>query len=663
MNKKILLMALVLCLIAGSNLLAANLLLNPGFEDTNGIMGQFNKSGTVIVNWVQWGSTNGWYHNDIGKVRGLRAVKLWMSDTATYQDFVPSVGSVYDVNVYAYSSSTDPPVNGGLKGLNGILMVQWLDSTKTVEKGTQIIGYFYGRADPNHGSDPLDTWKLISGMCTPSAGTAYGRVWLKLVDTNTAATLGSLNWDDVSVIQNLYTASNPNPTNGSTVDSSAPVTLSWTRPAPRHQGPITCDVWFGTDPCMPGTNTKIVSKQAADSNLVGMLASSTDYYWRVDCYDPNDGSGNEVKTNGMPWAFTTKNQPPTVDAGDKQAVWLASGSATVAMDAVVTDDGFPLIPGYLTYSWTKVSGPGTPTFSPSNTVKDPNVTFTTAGDYILCLTVSDGQYDANDTVKIRVYAQGYTGLVAYWKLDANATDSSGNHHDGTVYKNGVPYGTPVWTTGQVNGAIELDGDNEYVSPDDEGWADFTEEMTVSAWIKCTFTKPWEAIVTKGDSSWRLFRDSANGDSNNASFTLNDIGPVVSGSTGDVGDNRWHQVVGTLDGVHQCIYVDGILAASVRVPEGSTIALNNNYVDIGEDDEHESEGRSFKGLIDEVRIYEIGLPANMVLQQFIADGGHDSCGRTYLPGDMNKDCYINFADFAIFAESWLHCNDVTNLHCQ
>jgi hypothetical protein len=63
------------------------------------------------------------------------------------------------------------------------------------------------------------------------------------------------------------------------------------------------------------------------------------------------------------------------------------------------------------------------------------------------------------------------------------------------------------------------------------------------------------------------------------------------------------------------------------------------------------------------VYEIGLSAKQVLQQFIADGGHDSCGLNYLPGDLNKDCYINLTDFALLAQEWLKCSDVTNLICQ
>jgi hypothetical protein len=655
MNKKILVM-FILSLAAAGNLFAANLLLNPGFE--TGTLGSF--SSCTINNWTKLGG-NGWYHADAGKVRDTRAIKIWAVDSNAYQDFSALAGEIYNVSAYAYAWSGD---NLGLRGLNGVVEVRWLDSTKANILGTDIVGYFYGALTQGSPIDAYDNWKNISGMTTAPTGAAYGRVRLYLA-SNGGIAGGSINWDDISVEQNLYPASNPSPGNGSTVDSSAPVTLSWTNPAPRHSGDvITCDVYFGTDSNMPGTNTKVVSNQAVSSYYAGTLSPSKDYYWRVDCYDP-DGSDPTILTEGMLWTFTTKNQAPSVDAGPKQTLWLNPSSITAAMNATVTDDGFP-IPSSITYAWTMDSGPATPSFSPSNTVKNPTVTFNTAGVYILRLTASDGDMSAYDTVKIRVYAQGETGIVAHWKLDetsgSTAYDSSGNGHHGDVIVNGEPGGTPAWTTGQVNGALELGGSGDYVFFGSGEWANFTEEMSVSVWIKCTFNASFQSIVTKGDSSWRLFRDSVSGDSNNASFTLTDVGPVASGSTGPVGDNKWHQIVGTFDGTTQCIYVDGMLANSAVVTPGSLIAVNEYGVCIGADAEHEGE-HQFDGIIDEVRLYEIGLTADMVIDQYVADGGPTSCGGNYLPGDFNKDCYVTFADFAQFAEDWLGCTDITNERCE
>lgn len=93
------------------------------------------------------------------------------------------------------------------------------------------------------------------------------------------------------------------------------------------------------------------------------------------------------------------NTAPTVDAGIDQELNCANSAV---MDAEVTDDGNPDPPGAVTYAWTKESGPGTATFSPSNTVLNPTVTFSATGTYVLRLTASDSLASAFDEVTIDV---------------------------------------------------------------------------------------------------------------------------------------------------------------------------------------------------------------------------------------------------------------------
>ncbi len=54
------------------------------------------------------------------------------------------------------------------------------------------------------------------------------------------------------------------------------------------------------------------------------------------------------------------NQPPLVNAGTDQSVTLPS---TATLAGTSSDDGLPNPPGAVTYSWVKVSGPGTVAFS------------------------------------------------------------------------------------------------------------------------------------------------------------------------------------------------------------------------------------------------------------------------------------------------------------
>jgi hypothetical protein len=88
------------------------------------------------------------------------------------------------------------------------------------------------------------------------------------------------------------------------------------------------------------------------------------------------------------------NRPPTVSVGNDLTITLP---ATAALSATASDpDGTTL-----TYSWSKVSGPGTVTFSTGSAVTT-TATFSTQGSYVLNLTVSDGALSASDMVTVSV---------------------------------------------------------------------------------------------------------------------------------------------------------------------------------------------------------------------------------------------------------------------
>ncbi len=90
------------------------------------------------------------------------------------------------------------------------------------------------------------------------------------------------------------------------------------------------------------------------------------------------------------------NQPPLADAGPDQNIDFPSSAN---LNGSATDDGKPS--GTLTYSWSKVSGPGTVVFSDA-TIPAPSATFSLAGPYLLRLTVSDSALTDSDDVLINV---------------------------------------------------------------------------------------------------------------------------------------------------------------------------------------------------------------------------------------------------------------------
>jgi hypothetical protein len=217
----------------------------------------------------------------------------------------------------------------------------------------------------------------------------------------------------------------------------------------------------------------------------------------------------------------------------------------------------------------------------------------------------DGTIAAGD-----VWSFNTGGLVGWWKLDEGSGNTAADAGDKGL--DGSLVGDTSWVDGIVAGALAFDGDGDYVDVGKDPAFDITQQITVSAWIKVNaFNKKFQAIVTKGDSAWRLQRNYNN---NTLEFACS--GLVVSGNrwgsihcTVDVNDGMWHHVAGTYDGSQICLYVDGKLDASSTA--SGTIKINNQPVYIGGNSERPD--RFWNGLIDDVRLYSYALTADEVAE--------------------------------------------------
>ncbi len=213
------------------------------------------------------------------------------------------------------------------------------------------------------------------------------------------------------------------------------------------------------------------------------------------------------------------------------------------------------------------------------------------------LTWHDKQDNAWQNPQVFANAE-LAGLLGWWKLDESegttVADSSGNGNNGTLQ------GDPQWrpAEGKIGGAIELDGNGDFVKIANESAFDITGQITIAAWVNISSVpQEWTGIVTKGDSAWRLSTDFAN---NVFHFGVAE-GDYINGQR-SVGSNQWHHVAGVYDGSQIKIYVDGKLDASR--PRSGPIGTNNFPVCIGEN--HELRGRYWDGLIDDVRVYNYAL---------------------------------------------------------
>lgn len=207
------------------------------------------------------------------------------------------------------------------------------------------------------------------------------------------------------------------------------------------------------------------------------------------------------------------------------------------------------------------------------------------------------------------------GLVGWWRMDESegtkAADSSGNGHTATFR------GNPKWqpSGGKFGGAVALSGNGDYLEVADKEAFDATAGVTVAAWIKpAALDKAWQAIVTKGEGAWRIQR---NNETNNLEFACtglkipngNEYGSLFGNKAIPVGE--WHHVAGVYDGKTMYLYLDGVLDSSQEAwgaigtdPDPVLIGSNNRYPD-----------RFWNGLIDDVRVYNYGLPEAQVQQLY------------------------------------------------
>lgn len=222
----------------------------------------------------------------------------------------------------------------------------------------------------------------------------------------------------------------------------------------------------------------------------------------------------------------------------------------------------------------------------------------------------DGIVDIQDLVLLSEHLGEDYRLAAHWKLDeiegAVAGDSIGG-------KDGILVGGPLWSIGHIDGALEFDGADDFVS------AEFTlnpieGSFSVLAWIKGG--APGQALVSQTDvtsgrntlfgSAW-LGAEKSGG---KLATTLMEIpfGPLKSETA--ITDDQWHHVglVYDLNAFHRRLYVDGVEVAADANPVGGVGSEGGLYFGAGKNLEP---GSFFSGLIDDIRIYPLALNAEQI----------------------------------------------------
>jgi hypothetical protein len=218
----------------------------------------------------------------------------------------------------------------------------------------------------------------------------------------------------------------------------------------------------------------------------------------------------------------------------------------------------------------------------------------------------DGHVDFKDVLELaNCWLWRDPNLVGWWKFDEDggtaANDSSGHNNNGTTY------GGAEWTTGQITGALNFDGSDDYIEiPDNDNSLDMDNQITIAAWIKPNDNSYYYCIAAKQPSG------SADEDAlGNYAFVVNgnylefcyqtdaEGTYVFYDSTSSVEVGVWQHVAVTLKaGDSIRFYINGEPAGTWLQMDTFGI-VNDEPLRIGK---IKADDYYFYGGIDDVRIY-------------------------------------------------------------
>jgi hypothetical protein len=205
------------------------------------------------------------------------------------------------------------------------------------------------------------------------------------------------------------------------------------------------------------------------------------------------------------------------------------------------------------------------------------------------------------------------GLVGYWKLDEDegeqVQDSSG------MGNNGVIIGNVEWVEGMFGSALLFSEPQSCVNIEHSESIDLSEEFTIALWTKPEENQPASAKFLckqkSGEYPYSLqYNDTGSGIFGTINTTSRfDTAPHLEVFT------EWAHLAYTYNGEAGILYKDGVEVA--RKDASGELQHNELSLTIGSRLES---SQSFKGIIDDVRLYNIALTPDEI--SVIMEGPRD-----------------------------------------
>lgn len=218
--------------------------------------------------------------------------------------------------------------------------------------------------------------------------------------------------------------------------------------------------------------------------------------------------------------------------------------------------------------------------------------------------------------------------IAYYSMDeqqgqtVNNKGINGSSNNGTLGANSsTGADDPTWKTKsdcKINGCLSFDGGDDVINSGANNTILGSNPFTISAWLKATFTLPY--------TNYAIGPYFGNAVSSQSAYigwvgtaqagTSNSIGGGIYGANygSGISDNNWHHVVLAYSGGTNgsiILYVDGIAKVTTSV----TANIANTAITVGK--ANTGTAYSYRGLIDEVKIYNVALTPEQIKQDMNA----------------------------------------------
>ncbi|WP_158261018.1 MULTISPECIES: LamG domain-containing protein [Pirellulaceae] len=216
---------------------------------------------------------------------------------------------------------------------------------------------------------------------------------------------------------------------------------------------------------------------------------------------------------------------------------------------------------------------------------------------------STGQYIVQQALIFA--AQTDEQLLLHWRLDESSgttiSDASGNNRHGSFQT-----GTPTWTSGPRDGALDFSGSNNARS---NATFDPPVRGTVAFWMKRDDAVSGTERILGVSDNWEIYI----GSNGRVGFDLGASGTTSGFSTSSNFNliNHWYHIVGVYDTVDDTyeIYIDGQLH---KTGSYNLVDQGANYLSLGT---RTGSTERFDGTIDDLRIYNYELDAQEIAELY------------------------------------------------